>query len=105
MVADWVRRVVERDPAENYRGRYHDEETLKALGGLRGWPALLDVSLRGVGMVRTDDPAFGDVAIIIGADNSLRAAIRTAVGFVAASDGGLGGIRGHVSVARAWTFP
>lgn len=105
MVADWVRRVIERDPADGLRGTYHDEETLKALGGLRGWPALLDVRLRGVGMVRTDDPGLGDVAVIMPLDNRLRAAIKTAAGFVVTGEQGLWGVRGEVRVPRVWTFP
>jgi len=106
IIADWIERVTGRDPAAPVRGRYHDEASLIALAGPLGLPRLFDRLLREAGLMRTDDPQLGDVAILSVMGTDPRGAIRTASGYVMAAPEGLAGIRNlkGVRVLQAWAL-
>jgi hypothetical protein len=102
LCCDWIELLTDRDPAAALRGRYHDAASLRAVAG--DWPLTFDRLMRAAGLVRTDTPRLGDVAIVMAHDNRLRAVIATAQGFVTVAEQGLWGMRGEARLVRAWTL-
>lgn len=105
ILADWVCRVTDRDPALTVRGRYHDQESLMRLAGPMGLPRLFGKLLIASGMVSTNCPELGDVAMVEPGDGRPRGAIYTGNSFVTVAEHGLWGIRTDVRLIAAWTFP
>jgi hypothetical protein len=81
-LADWVLEVRGIDPAAPVRGRYDDERSLERLLPPGGLPRLFDRLFREAGLIRTIQPAIGDVAIIAVHRGPPTGAIRTARGYV-----------------------
>lgn len=108
ILADWIERVTGVDPAAAVRGTYQDEASLAALAGPLGLPRLFDRILLAGGLVRIEQPALGDCAMILPADDRPRGAICTGASpraFVTVAEHGLWGIRSEVRLIAAWTFP
>lgn len=65
-IGDWVLAEVGLDPAKAWRGRYQTglgcQRLLRSSGGL---VAVLAEALEGVGLVRTETPALGDVGAVM----------------------------------------
>jgi hypothetical protein len=106
LLADWCLEVRGVDPAAKVRGRYNSIDEAHALVGTRSLPALFNKLFRSVGVKRTRDPIYGDVAMIqIVGDTDLRGAIVTGGYVVIAAGGGLSRVRHHCARrAVAWSL-
>lgn len=85
-LADWYRFGTGKpDPVADWRGKYHDAESARALCGPLGFPRMIQRMAERAGLERTRDPIRGDIGII-----------RTRPGNV---------IVGAIRANSFWTFP
>ena len=100
-LADWVRVVRGRDPAQEYRGTYSCEASAASAAGRGGLVGIVARCARRCGLRRVSEPVVGDIGIITDPSGRTYGAIRTASGWAARTATGIVVASARVVTVRA----